>query len=305
MSRSVQLGAVVGSVFLRRTEFREVYVLLSLVGLVAGVAVLMRLRPSDRVIRRAFVGSSIVYFAAAAAAGLIDFRALQSLSAEDGPIEWVTAHALLIAWLLAATALLRGVWRGRPGHMAAFLASGLCLAWGRELAWGRPFIGKRIWYSRNLFRPQAYIAPAYFEAFKESEGLAEDPALLYAAHLVLSGLLVVVSVALAIYLFRHRRRFLRDVRDLPRRTYGRYFLMGLGAYGAAQVIGTLARNLLECRALAAWHRAHGVLGHRVVDEPIELWAAACFLMSAILLCRGTSRPADVAGPGRENPETRA
>jgi len=155
----------------------------------------------------------------------------------------------------------------------------------RELAWGRPFIGRRLWYSRNLFHARTYVDRTYFARFGESQGLAEGPAMLYTSHLVFTAVVVMVLTTVCIYLFRHRGRFLSDLKALHRRTYGRYFLLGLGTYVVAQIVGRLSAMVFECDALASWHEAHHVLGHRVIDEPIELWGAMCFLASVIMLWR--------------------
>lgn len=284
---------------LRRTELGEGYVLLVLVLLVLGTWGLLRLCASDWAIRKAFLAASIAYFLFVIAFGVIDFGTFQMLSWEDHLIEWLSAGALFIACVLATVFLVRRVRRRRPCPLTALLAAGLGCACMRELAWGRPFLGQRLWYSRNLLRLQAYLDPAYFQEFRKSQGLVEEAATLYSAHLVFSGLFVLVALVVIVYVVRHRKRFLRQVREFPARAYGRYFLLGFGGYVTAQVLGELFEIICESEAVRHWHAAQGVLGNRVVDEPIELWGAACLLMSMITLWRARLLPSDATASERK------
>ena len=58
----------------------------------------------------------------------------------------------------------------------------------------------------------------------------------------------------------------------------RYALLGATAYLAAQALGApfehLSRHIKTVRPFA---------GHRVVSEPLELWGAACFVLSGVTL----------------------
>jgi len=277
----------------------EVYVLLMLVLLVLATWLLLRIGASDRRIGRAFRAASIAYFLSVIALGLIDFATLQKLSWEDHVIEWLSVEALFVAGVLAAVVLARRARRGQPCPLSAVLAAGLWLASARELAWGRPFFGRRLWYSRNLFRPQAYLDPAYFRKFRKYEGLAEEAAALYVAHIVFSAVFILAAVVLIVYVLRHRRRFLGQLRGLRARACGRYFLLGVGAYASAQMIGELFEMISESEAARRWHEAHAVLGHRVVDEPIELWGAACLLISMVTFWRDSFRSAGAGAPEAE------
>ena len=295
------LGSVKG-VVLRRTELAEAYVLLLLLVSLGATWIFLRIRASNRAILKSFAAAGVAFLVVVTALGVMDFRTLQELSWEDGIIEWLTAHALLIAWLLAALILLRELRPGRPSPATAVLATGLFLCWGRELAWGRPFSGQRLWYSRNLFRLKSYLDPAYFQRFRESEALTVDPMTLYWAHLVFSGLFAFLLLALGIYVARHRRRFVRELRERLRRVCGRLFLLGVGCYFVAQLLGRLFKLISQSDAARAWHKAHGVLGHRVVDEPIELLGAVAFLLSVVTLWRRRFRSEAAAGPSGGEPD---
>jgi hypothetical protein len=295
------LGSVKG-VVLRRTELAEAYVLLLLLVSLGATWVFLRVRASDRAILKSFAAAGVAFLVAVTALGVMDFATVQELTWEDGVLEWLTAHALLIAWLLAALILIRELRSGRPSPATAVLATGLFLCWGRELAWGRPFSGQRLWYSRNLFRLKPYLDPAYFQRFRESEALTVDPMTLYWAHLAFSGLFALLLLALGIYVARHRRRFVRELRERLRQVCGRLFLLGVGCYFVAQVLGHLFKLISQSDAARAWHKAHGVLGHRVVDEPIELLGAVAFLLSAVTLWRWRFRSEAAAEPSGGEPD---
>ena len=277
-------------IVLRQTELAEVHVLWLLVALAIACWALVRARASNRGITRAFAVVAGGYFLGVIVLGLVSFRTLQELSLENGIIEWLTAHCLLIGCVMAAFLAVRQGLRREPCPSAAALAVVLFWAWGRELAWGLAFLGRRLGYSRNLFRWRAYAGVGYFEKFRKSEGLVPDAASLYAAHWVFAGLVFGTLAVLAVYVLRHRRRFVRELRELIGTINGRYFLVGVVGYGSAQVLGEMFEWISKSEAARQWHVAQGVLGHRVVDEPIELWAAACLLMSAVMLIRSFRRP---------------
>ncbi|MCD4700112.1 MAG: hypothetical protein K8R91_06030 [Phycisphaerae bacterium] len=290
------LADVEGGILLRRTRLDEIYVLLSLVCVCIAAWGVLRFRASGRAVRKGFVAFTVAWFAGVIALAVIDFKTFKGYTREEHIIEWLSAEMLLVASVLGLVATIRLARRGEPSPMALFLTSGFSLACVRELEWLRPFFGGKIWYSRNLFRPQAYLDPSYFDRFIKSEGLSQKPLPLYPAHLIFSSVMIVVAVIVVIYLVRHRKRFLEQLRELPRTTYGRYFFLGLAGYvGAQAVVGELFEKLLDIDALAAWRSAHGV-GHGIATEPVELWSAACLLLSMLMLWS-----ANIAGKNQRRP----
>ncbi len=266
---------------LRRTELPEAYVW----GLLLVVALLMillvRRRPSQAALRKGFVVFSLVWFAGLGVLAVAQFKVYQRFTREDQFIEWLTADFLLAAAAIGFVAARRAA-RRRPAPVTVFLAGGYFCAFLREIEWGEPFYGDKVWYSRHLFFPRAYIDPSYFHEFRSGESIAVSASDLYLAHVVSSAVLIVLAALGGAYLIRHRRGFLDGLRQLPRTSSGRYFALGVGAYCGAQILGKGFEKLLKSQYLIAWRGANHV-GHRILDEPLELWAAACFLMSVLAL----------------------
>ena len=69
---------------------------------------------------------------------------------------------------------------------------------------------------------------------------------------------------------------------LPRRCYGRYALLGTGVYLLSQMFGSAFRKILRLPSMSQWRHRYGV-SHRVLDEPLELWAALFFLTTMVVL----------------------
>ena len=283
---------------LRRTELGEAYVW----GLLLVVAVLLILllgrRLSDAALRKGFVLFSLAWFAGLGVLAAAQFRFYQRLTREDHFIEWLTADFLLTAAVIGFVAAARAA-RRRPAPVTVFLAGGYFCAFLREIEWGQPFYGDKVWYSRHLFFPRAYIDPSYFHEFRSGETIAVSAGDLYLAHVTSSTVLIVLAGLAGAYLIRHRRAFLNGLRQLPRTSAGRYFALGVGVYLGAQILGKGFEKLLKSELLINWRRANHV-GHRILDEPLELWAAACFLMSVLALWNRHVPAGAALADGRED-----
>jgi len=265
---------------LRKTLLPEPFVW-SLLGAVVLAAILLLRNPAKRPFRRGFIVLSIAWFASAAILAAADIRLYQLLTEENHLIEWLTADVLLVASCIVLAAAVRSARRGRPLPMGVFLWGGFFLAFARELEWGQPFFGAKAWYSRNLFRLRAYLDPGYFVQFRAKYRLPESAEFLYQAHLIISVIFIVLVVLAGWYVLWHWRDFLSHLRRVPRESFGRYFLLGAAVYIAAQPLGRLFERLLTSPLLLEWRKANH-LGHRILDEPLELWAAVCFLWAAIV-----------------------
>jgi len=275
---------------IRKTLLPEAYVwlLAGAVGLAAVVS--LRRGPSGAALRRALVGFSIVWFVFVAVLAAVRLELYKALTEEDHFIEWLTADVLLVASCIVLAAAVRSARRGRPLPMGVFLWAGFFLACARELEWGQPFFGAKAWYSRNLFRLRSYLEPGYFVYFQDKYRLPESAEFLYRAHLIISALFIMLAVLAGWYVLRHWRSFLLQLRRITREPYGRYFLMGVAVYTIAQPLGRLFERVLASRELLlAWRKAYH-LGHRILDEPLELWAAVCFLFAALAFWQAHHRP---------------
>ena len=272
---------------LRRTDLAEGYVWVLAALTALATVLILRRRPSLRALRKAFLAFTVAWFAGLGALAVADFPLYQALTEEDHFIEWLSADLLLAAAVIGFVLVVRRARQQRPSPMTVFLAAGCLCAALREIEWGAPFFGDKIWYSRNLFRWRAYAEPSYLEEFARDLKIAwNDP---YLVHLVVSGAFMALAIVVIAHLIRHRHVFLAELRQLPRASWGRYFLLGLAVYLGSQAIGKGFEKLLVCEHLIRWRKAHHV-GHRVLDEPLELWAAACLLMSMFALWT-TQRPA--------------
>lgn len=266
---------------LRRTHLGEAYVwgLLLVVALLT--ILLIRRRPSQAALRKGFVVFSLVWFAGLGVLAVAQFKVYQRFTRENHFIEWLTADFLLAAAVIGFVAAARAA-RRRPAPVTVFLAGGYFCAFLREIEWGEPFYGDKVWYSRHLFVPRAYIDPSFFHEFRSGETIPVSAGDLYLAHVVSSAVVIVLAALAGAYLIRNRRGFLNGLRQLPRTSHGRYFALGVGVYVGAQILGKGFEKLLKSEVLINWRRANHI-GHRLLDEPLELWAAACFLMSMLAL----------------------
>jgi hypothetical protein len=269
---------------IRETHLGETYVLGLAFVVVMAAWLVARSQISGAALRRVFVALTLAELVGLVALAVTRFHVYQKITEEDHLIEWLSADFLLGAWLIGLVSTIRLARSGRPSPIGLFLTAGYFAAFWRELEWGQPFFGEKCWYSRNLWNLRAYVDPSYFDEFRQKLQMSGRP--LYVCHLVISAIVILIAVFLTIYLIRHRRVFLEELRNLPRSRYGRYFLLGAGMYLFSQLLGAGFRDLLRSSWLADWRHRYGV-SHRVLDEPLELWGAMCFLFSMIVLWKTT------------------
>jgi len=278
---------------LKKTLLAEEYVLGMLVLLALASWLVMRPRLSERAINRAFIAISAAWFIGATAMAVADLETYRISVREDHLSEWVSAEMLLLAAVLGIVAIVRLARRGKPAPMAVFLSGGCLLACVREMEFGRPFFGAKVWYSRNLFRLQAYLDPDYIRKFTKSKPITGKPLPLYPVHLIFSAVLIFCVVIAAAYVIHYRKPLIRQVRRLAGKAYGRYLLLGVGGYvGTQAIIGKLCHWVLACEPLAGFQAKHH-LDCSIVSEPVEAWAAACLLLSVLMFWRSRFRPAVV------------
>ena len=249
--------------------------------LIAAVALaaagMLKMRISITGLRTVFVAASAVCFAALTVVALASFELYRRAFQEDSLMEWLAAGFLLVAWVIGAVAVAGGALRRRPAPLAMFLASGYFIAFWRELEFGGAFFGEKVWHKRNLFVPRAYFDPSYFRQYVQELEVPRSPETLYAVHLVTSIVLAALVAVAGSYLLRHRRLLARRLRGLPAAAHGRYFLLGLGLYLGAHALGKVInyvkKAVPELRGFA----------HRLLEEPLEFWAAMALLFSMLAL----------------------
>ena len=270
---------------LRSTKLQEVYVLVFLLLVAVVTSAALHRRLSISALLKAFIAFSVLTFAALIVLAAANFRIFSLICEENHALEWLTAIVLLAAWIIGLALMIRHSAKGRPPPMIVFLTAGYFSTFWRELEWGEPFFGCKLWYSRNLFRLEAYLNPGYFEDFRESLNLPGQP--YYMAHLVISLMFITLASIVLLYLARHRKSFLKELLRLPARPYGRYFLLGFGVFLGSQALGHFLMRPLLAGPLAELRQVHHV-GHRILDEPLEFWASTCFLMSMITLWKSNN-----------------
>ena len=250
---------------------------------VAAAGVILKLRLSFAALRKIFIIATVVCFAAMAAVALIGLELYSELIREHGITEWLTVDFLLAACVIGVVATARIARRGRPLPIGLFLAYGYFVAFYRELEWGAAFTGgERLWRRRHLINPRAYWDISYFEKFSRKLDVPRFPEALYAVHMITAGLLILLGAIAVVYIIRHRETFLKQMRKLSATVYGRYFLLGLGGYLGAHVIGKIIHWI---------HEAMHVTGfpHRLVEEPFELAGAMAFFFSMLAMWRAGGR----------------
>lgn len=251
---------------------------LALTAAVALAAVgLLKMRISLAGLRKVFVAASIVCFAALTDVAVVRFDLYRQAFQEDCLMEWLAAAFLLAAWVIGAAVVVRGAVRRRPAPLAMFLASGYFIAFWRELEFGGAFFGEKVWHKRNLLIPRAYFDPSHFRQYVHKLEVPRSPETLYAVHLVTSLVLAVLAVVAVTYLLRHRKLLARQLRALPAAAHGRYFLLGLGLYLGAHALGKVINF-----AKKASPELRG-FAHRLLEEPLEFWAAMALLFSMLAL----------------------
>ncbi|MDY7009663.1 MAG: hypothetical protein SVV80_02790 [Planctomycetota bacterium] len=252
-----------------------VLILASLVAIAA--VVILKLHLSFSALRKVFIVATIVCFAAMAAVAVIGLEPYGNLIREHGPVEWLTADFLLAACILAVIATVRAMRSDRPMPVGLFLAYGCFVAFYRELEWGAPFTGgERLWRRRHLVNPRAYWDVSYFEKYSRKLDAQHTPQTLYTVHLITVGVLVLLGAIAVVYIIRQRRTFIEQLRKLPVTVYGRYFLLGLGGYIGAHVVGKIIHWIHETMNVTGF-------AHRLLEEPFELWGAMAFFFSMLAL----------------------
>jgi hypothetical protein len=254
-----------------------VWVLALTAAVALAAAGMLKMRITLSGLRKVFVAASIVCFAALTDVALVRFDLYHWAFQDDSLMEWLAAAFLLVAWVIGAVAVARGAARREPAPLAMFLASGYFVAFWRELEFGGSFFGEKVWHKRNLLMPRAYFDPSHFRQYVHELEVPRSPETLYAIHLVTSIVLAVLVVVAVTYLLRHRCLFARQLRALPAAAHGRYFLLGLGLYLGAHALGKVInyakKAAPELRSFA----------HRLLEEPLEFWAATALLFSMLAL----------------------
>ena len=268
------------AVVLKLTAMPEVYVLLSAVLVAAVVIAALHPKAWPAAARKVFLCLSVVIVAGmvlplVAAPGLA-----RRISGEGHVFEWFSAHMFLAATVLGIVLTVRLALRNRPAPLAAFLTAGYAAAFCREIEWGEPFFGEKLWYSRFLFRPKALFDSACFAKQARSVGL--PPEYLHRVHIIFAAAICLIGAIVVWYLIRHRRVFIRELRQLPRTSCGRFFLLGMAIYVGTQILGRLVEHLLLSPLLVGWSRTYAI-NNEVFDEPLELVGAMSFLLSMVAL----------------------
>lgn len=277
------------SFLLRKTDLPEAQVwgLLLVVGIAAVLA--LRRRTSMRTVGRAFAASAAVVLTGLVILAQLRFKAFQALTEEGHLLEWLTAHFMLVASGVALVAAIRLSRRGQPSPLAALLSAGFFIGCARELEWGEPFVGDKAWYSRNLLRWEAYVDPSYHQRLNESLKTSFEATL--ATHLIYAAAFALILSAAGVYIFRHRKAFAAEVRAARRHADGRLLAAGAAIYLGSQGLGWVFKKALVSRHLIQWRKDENV-GHRIIDEPLELLGAACFLLAAIFLFKNRLQTAE-------------
>ena len=272
---SSSLAAVV-----KLTAMPEVYVLLSAVLVAAVVVAALRQKSWTARVRKAFVCICVAMVAGTLLGIAAVPTVLRDISQEGHVVEWLTADLLLSAWVIGIVVAVRLAIQKRPSPLAIFLTFGYFIAFCRELEYGEPFVGEKIFYSRYLFCPRAYVNAACFDGIAGSIGLSSR--FLYRTHLMYAAAIMIITALVVWYLLRHRWLFIRQLRELPWTSCGRFFLAGVGVYVLSQVVERLFEYLLLSRWLADWTRAH-TLTNEILGEPVELVGSMFIAMSMVAL----------------------
>ena len=266
---------------LKSTLLEEPSVLALLLGVFLLAVGLIALRPSPGLLARMSAFAALIGLYVLAAVAYVRYDVYIWWCEEDHVIEWLSAHFLLAGWVLGLILLARLASRRRFSTTGAILTCGYFWGFWRELEWGQPFFGDKFVYTRNFFRLRAYLDPAYFDEFRQAMN-HEQYRPLYTMHWV-AAIVAAGSLALLIaYLIRHRATLLRDLKEFPRTPAGIYFLLGCGIFLASQLAGKLLGYGLH-RTFSLAYRRRYAISHRLLNEPFECLAAACFLLSIIAL----------------------
>jgi len=265
---------------LRRTEIGELAVFGLAALVLALAAALIFLRPSARRLKRGYLIFCAVFLAGMTTFALVKYPTFLTVCREEHIVEWLTADYMLAAWVAGLIITIRLARQGRPSPLAAFLTAGYFWGFWREMEWGAAFFGDKVLYTRNFFRLRAYWSQAYFDEFARSKMITGQPLLLI--HWIGVVVTIVCSAITLGYLYRHRKVFLRELKDLRRAVHGRYFLAGMAIYIGAETLEKFVGSMLKWEMFAECRRAHA-LSDRMIGEPLEALAALAFMLSIVAL----------------------
>jgi len=270
--------------------------------LAAGLAVvtagLMRRRVERHILSRSLTIASAAFCLGCVALGVWDIGLLGQASREGNVIESLTALFLLSGAVVTIWSAIRLHRRDKPSPGAMLLATGFTWAFWRELEYGGNLIDGQFWFTRNLFRIKSFLGPAYFERFRQKMELSYQATTLYAAHLALTTLAVVVIALLVWYFIRHRRQACEECRALTHTLPGRLFLLGTGLFIAAEIIGGTLHKLDNWQLLEGFTEAKSDLWHSVAEESIECLGAIAICFCALALWQTARRPVGLVATAR-------
>jgi len=259
-------------------------------GLAGATAALMGRRAGRRTLARSLAIASAAFILGCVALGVWDIDLLDRATDEGNVIESLTALFLLSAGIVTVWSAVRLHRQGRPSPGAMLLAVGFNWAFWRELEYGGNLIDGQFWFTRNIFRIESLLSPAYFERFRQKMDLSYSASTLYAAHLALTGLMAVVIALLTWYFIRHRRQAREECRSLTRGLHGRLFLLGAGLFIAAEAIGGALHKLDDWQLLESYGDAKSDLWHEIAEESLECWGAMVICFCAVALWKTTRQP---------------
>ena len=264
---------MIANVVLEKTDLGEQWVLLSLaaVAVLVGLSLHRRVRLASH--QKFFWTVAALVPVASGVLFAIWPREFYAYCREGHLVEWLTAELLFMGGVVGLAAMVRLIQQRRPLPMTLFLTIFCFLACGREMEWGEAFVGEKIFYTRFLFRPKAYFDPGHFDGLARDIGFTVQ--YLYSSFVVFMLIAIVVLTVLIVYLVRHQKVFLRELRTIPKMPWGQYFLAGCGLYLFAQLASEIVENCFkpQLRAMS--------LGERFVNEPLELLAAMFFARAMV------------------------
>ncbi len=262
---------------LKFTRIGEPLVLAITLGVLAVAAMLLVWRRPARQLLIGLAVLSVAFLGAIAAIGFRSAVDIELICKECHLVEWLTAALLMAAWLIGLAGLIGRRWVAGAKTLAVFLTAGMLAGWVRELEFGKPFFGNKVIYTRNLFRLEAYLNPAYFDEFGRKLG-HETQRPLQVMHWVGAAVIFTFAIAVGSYLYRRRRVLARELKSFFATAAGRYFAVGCGLYIGTQLTGRVFELLTN-------------LDNRLVGEPLECVASACFMVCMVSLWHAAARRA--------------
>jgi hypothetical protein len=259
--------------------------------LLAVLAAGMLCRPkwSDSTLRIIFLGANLLLVGGCGALAVADFQLFLRLGAKENVFDWASTAFLLAAAGVAFLAAARLHRRGRSSPTAITLAAGLAWAFVRETGYGRDFLGDKLWYTRNILRPQAWISLTYYEQFRREMHVACDARTLLLVHVCVTPLVLAGVAAFAWYIFRRRAKMVGELRGVLHTLYGRLFIAGAGLYVTAVLAGGRLHQMSGWGWFDAWSPYERLLFHTAVEETVEFWGALTLLFSAAALWQSARR----------------